>query len=175
KMPPQIECANDTLYCYEMRNYAGPLAFANSQKAAFLHASATYPWSGGPNYNDYTTSMDAIFGVGNWDDYLYGGFNPELIFSGKYCYIYMDGGDFDANELNTLLNNNRVLIEKWVSDGGKLFLNAAPNEGGNINFGFGGVTLLYDGSTTFSDSAYVVDMNHPLIQGPSQPVIDNYS
>jgi hypothetical protein len=190
KLPPQIDCRNDTLFCYEMRNYAGPLATDNCQKAAFLHSEAlsvftfydgppSYPWRGGPDYDDYTTSMDAVFGEGMWDDLTYESLNPAIVFSKAYCYIYMEGSDYDANELNAFLNANRALVEKWVSDGGRLFINAAPNEGGNINFGFGNpaqgipnVTLLYPG---FRNSVYAPDVDHPVIQGPFQPTGTQFS
>lgn len=181
KIPPAIYCQDDTLYCYEMRNYRGPLATDNCQKAAFLHSSAIsdfeqfdgpaeYPWRGGPNYDDYTTSMDAVFGAGSWDDLEYETMDPEIVFSKAYCYIYMEGGDYDAIEMAEFLEINRTLIEQWVSEGGKLFINAAPNEGGNIDLGFGGVTILYNDPATLRTTGIAADPTHPVIQGASQPV-----
>lgn len=180
KMPPRITCQDDTLYCHEMRTYAGPLATDNCQKAAFLHSvalasfggpgPASYPFRGGFDYDDYTTSMNEVFGQGNWDDLTYENLNPEVVFSEAYCIIYMEGSDLDAIELGTFLDNNRALIEDWVLNGGRLFINAAPNEGGNINYGFGGVILNYNPPQSYAFDAFAVDPNHPIIQGPSQPV-----
>lgn len=185
KMPPRIECSNDTLYCHEMRSYAGPIATDNCQKAAFLHSNDSYPWPysgplnypwrGGPRYDSYTTSMNEVFGNGNWDDLLYEDLDPEIVFSKAYCYIYMEGGDFHAIELSNFLNANRQLIESWVHAGGKLYINASPNEGGNIDFGFGGVILQYSAPNTYVYSARAADPNHPVFQGPSQPALAQFT
>ena len=54
---------------------------------------------------------------------------------------------YNANALNTFLTANLSAMQSWVSNGGSLFINAAPNEGGNINFGFG-VTLNWNNPAT---------------------------
>ena len=48
---------------------------------------------------------------------------------------------FFAAELETFLTANITLIENWVASGGKLLLNAAPNEGDGMSFGFDGTTF----------------------------------
>ncbi|MBL0053845.1 MAG: hypothetical protein IPP29_21310 [Bacteroidetes bacterium] len=80
----------------------------------------------------------------------------------------MDGSDAGADEMNAFLMANLPLMEAWVTGGGKLFLNSAPNEGGNINFGFGGTTLLY-GQGPYSDNANVSagQSGHPIFNGPN--------
>jgi len=49
----------------------------------------------------------------------------------------MEGGDVDATEMETFLTSNMAAIQNWVSNGGSLFLNAAPNEDNGMDFGFG--------------------------------------
>jgi Tol biopolymer transport system component len=94
-------------------------------------------------------------------------FNPD-----GATFVFLDGSDRTATELAAFLAANRTVIETWVSDsGGKLFLNAGPSEGGNIDFGFGGVTLVFDpGSGTPSQGGRAVEPTHPIFNGPFLPV-----
>ena len=55
-------------------------------------------------------------------------------------------------------------MEAWVAAGGSLFLNAAPNERDGMNFGFGGVSLVYPG---YTDSVKAVDGTHAIFNGPN--------
>jgi len=57
---------------------------------------------------------------------------------------------------------NQALMEAWVQAGGLLYINSAPNVGGTINIGFGGVQIIYDPSYygygyfgTFTDCAEI--------------------
>src|SRR5690606_5201575 len=70
---------------------------------------------------------------------------------------------------------NGSLIEAWVNDGGHLYMNGAPNEGGNINLGFGGFTLIYSGFTTSNVSGYVQIPGHPVFNGPLTPANGNFT
>ncbi len=201
RTPPEIiSAAKDTMVeCDGLGNLAALAAWINNRggaravdlcsgvscqplpgaRAAFVAAPVTYPWSGGPNYNDYTTSMDQIFGAGNWDRFDYNT-SPATLFSRNYRFIYIDGsdgvssGDNNALLFNTFVNANRKLIESWVTCGGRLLLNAAPNQGGNIALGFGGVQVLYDGSTTFTNSVTQAN-SHPIFNGPFLPTGANYT
>ncbi len=201
RTPPEIITpAKDTIVeCDGAGNVAGFAAWINSNagavavdlcsglscqplpsaRAAFVSAPVTYPWNGGPNYNDYTTSMDQVFGAGNWDRLDYN-VNPATLFSRNYRFIYIDGGDGvqapnnNALLFNTFVNANRALMESWVSCGGRLLLNAAPNQGGNISLGFGGVVLQFDNSTTFISN--VIQANpHAIFNGPFLPTGATYT
>ncbi|MBK8956119.1 MAG: HYR domain-containing protein [Saprospiraceae bacterium] len=145
----------------------GPIAGA---RAAFV-TGTSLPWGGGPGYDDYTTSMNQIFGAGNWDQF---NFNAPAgtIFSQNYRFIYLDGSDGSADEFNAFVNANRTLVEGWVACGGRLFLNAAPNEGGNIDLGFGGVQILYNQASTLINS---VVASGAILNGPYQPTGTNYT
>ncbi len=104
-----------------------------------------------------------------WDEVWMSSARGAFEYSG-YDFIYMDGSDYTANELNDFLTANRTAIESWVSNGGRLLLNSAPNEGGNIDFGFGGATLIYPGSASAVEAA---DPTHPVFQGPYGTVASN--
>jgi gliding motility-associated-like protein len=113
--------------------------------------------------------MNTVFGNGNWATDFYETLTPANIFSCTTRMVYLEGGDNGANELNALLAANASLIENWVSIGGQLLINAAPNEGGNINAGFGGVLITYSAGTTSSGSASVTAGQgaHPVFNGPN--------
>lgn len=92
---------------------------------------------------------------------------PEYVFSATNTFVFLDGSNDGADALNTFLNGNGganlTLIQNWVSNGGTLLLNAAPNVGGNINFGFGGVTLNYPAVSDTDNSTGPTD---PIFSGP---------
>ncbi|MBK7880426.1 MAG: HYR domain-containing protein [Saprospiraceae bacterium] len=145
----------------------GPLSGAR----AALVTDPSFPWGGGPSYNDYTTSMNQIFGAGNWDQLNFG--TPaSTIFSRNYRFIYIDGSDGSANAFNTFVNANRAAMEAWVACGGRLLLNSAPNQGGNIDLGFGGVQILYTPGSTYVGN---VIASGPIVTGPYLPTGANYT
>lgn len=124
---------------------AGLLALsAGAVEAANAYAYQTgvsNPWGQTTN----NAAMDAAFGAGNWD--LFQGFSISA-FSGATRFVFLDGSDDSANQLNTFLTANIAAIEAFVSGGGSVFINAAPNEGGNIAAGFGGVVINYSASVS---------------------------
>jgi hypothetical protein len=95
--------------------------------------------------------MNAAFGAGNWvksNGYDVSVFNGASI-------VYLDGGDTSFTAFSDFLTTNSGAIASYVFNGGRLFLNAAPQpqNGHDLNLGFG-VTLKYPG-TSFID--YVTD------------------
>lgn len=142
----------------------GSAALATTPTAAYIRGSSR-PWGVGTNEDAMTTVFGPV-GVG-WDDLrMASGPGPFLPGSG-YTFIFLEGSDGTADELNGYLTANRATIEDFVSNGGALLLNSAPNEGGDIDFGFGGVTLLaaplYNHA---SGPAAAVDPAHPVFLGP---------
>ena len=111
--------------------------------------------------------MDTVFGVGAWSKLYFETLNPSTVFSATNTFVFLDGSNDGADALNTFLNGNGganlTLIQNWVSNGGTLLLNAAPNVGGNINFGFGGVTLNYPAVSDTDNSTGPTD---PIFSGP---------
>lgn len=135
----------------------GPRATASF---VYLRSEEGRPWGVTTNED----AMDAAFGVGSWLDARYETVNASALFSAANRFIFMEGGDFTADELEAFLKANRPTIKRWVAAGGSLFVNAAPNEGNGMKYGFGRVRLNY---TDFSfDPVTAVDPAHPIFAGP---------
>jgi subtilisin-like proprotein convertase family protein len=130
----------------------------------YLRSTVGMPWG----KTDNETAMNAVFGAGNWLDQRYETVNVGTLLSASTRFIFMEGSDSIANELETFLNANRTAIQNWVSAGGLLFVNSAPNEGDGMNLGFG-VTLNY-GAGSSGDSAGAVRLANPIFNGPFLPV-----
>ncbi len=135
------------------------VGFAGAANAApfYLRSTTGAPW--GVSTNE--AAMTSVFGAGNWVDARYETVNTVTLFSAANSFIFMEGGDSNANELESFLSANAPAISNWVDAGGRLFVNAAPNEGDGMSFGFG-VTLSYP---DFSGSATAVDPLHPIFNG----------
>lgn len=129
---------------------------------AYLRSTAGVPW--GQPVNE--AILTQVFGA-NWEDLRYETVtNIGALFSAAKQFIFMEGSDIDANAMGLFLTNNLGAISNWVSGGGSLFVNAAPNQGGNINFGFGALLTYPDACTT----AQAVSPAHPIFNGPFGPV-----
>ena len=126
--------------------------------AYYVRSQVGSPW-GQTNYDE---DMDAVFGVGGWVPARFETINANDLFSSGNDFIYMEGSDDNANEMEAFLTANKTKMEGWVFAGGTLFLNAAPNEGNGMDFGFG-VSLIYSDSSGTSTAA---DPNHGIFHGP---------
>lgn len=135
---------------------------ANVKSRYYLRAVAGDPWGSPSNSN----AMDAAFGTGAWSLGLFEDVDPAEVFRYTTGFVFIDGSDNGAEELAVFLEDNMELIEAWVHSGGSLLLNSAPNEGGDIDFGFDGSTLVYADA---SSSVNVVDLTHPAYLGPLTP------
>ncbi|HQU40954.1 MAG TPA: hypothetical protein PLI89_13875, partial [Chitinophagales bacterium] len=111
-------------------------------------------------------AMDDVF-VDGWDVAYFEDLDPAAIFSAATCFVWLEGGDAMASELEDFLNDNIVLIEGWVASGGHLLLNSAPNEGDGMDFGFDGTELNY---AWYTNTAEIYDASHPVAVGPFTPV-----
>ena len=143
------------------------LAGGGSGDKFYLKAAAGEPWGGPANPN----SMDLAFGGGGWTIGDYESVVAATVFAPSTGFVFMDGGSMHASELQTFLIANLPAIEAWVLAGGRLLLNSAPNEGGDIDFGFDGTTLQYapPGSGTHVNNVVAVDLAHPALLGPEVP------
>ncbi|MEO0403345.1 MAG: hypothetical protein AAF193_00590, partial [Bacteroidota bacterium] len=132
-------------------------------QSAFLRSNVGYPWAdGGFNADDdYTAAMDANFGATNWSDLRFESADVADLLA-NHSFIYLEGGDDNANELEAFLVANLTDIEAWVNNGGRLFINSAPNEGNGMSYGFGGVELIYNGGSADVESVVGFDNNHPI-------------
>ena len=110
--------------------------------------------------------MDDVFGVGEWTTDYFETADPAVLFGTGTCFVYLEGSDSHADEMELFLNANMAEIENWVASGGHLIINAGPNEGDGMNFGFDGTHLdypWYTGNVEASDPA------HPVWAGPFTP------
>lgn len=148
------------LWCGDVS--AGPVVYVRS--------SLGQPWSQSTN----ETAMDRVFGSGNWSDLRYETLSPAAVFSAATPFAYLEGGDNNANALKAFLTANQAAIQSWVNAGGRLLVNAAPNEGGNIGLGFG-VTLNYNGNATSGSQAAAVNPGDPVFAGPFGPAGPAYT
>ena len=117
-------------------------------------------------------SMDAVFGVDEWTLGFFETIDVDAVFSTATCFVWLEGGDAMANELETFLNSNYVAIQNWVASGGHLFLNSAPNEGDGMDYYFGDVSLFY---AWYTNTAAPGDPGHPIFDGPFTPVGASWS
>ena len=129
----------------------------------YIKSNLGNPWGSLTNQ----AAMDLAFGPGTWTLESFEFADVATVFSPTTGLVFIDGSDGQATELNTFLLANLPVIEAWVSAGGRLLLNSAPNEGSSMDFGFGGTTLLYGPS--YANNVTVVDPLHPAILGPNLP------
>jgi len=158
KLPPIIECGSDTLFCYEMAKYTGPIITDNCTKAAVISEIL---------YSELQDAMDDVYGSANWDEYQYSTVDPADLLTCRYDVIYLDGFTINNILLQNFVAANRAALEAWVNDGGSLFINGSAFIGA-FDLGFGGVTI---GAFQLSDTAFVNDNNHPIFKGPFCPSI----
>lgn len=137
------------------------IATAGQVQAGIIYMRSTVEQPWGVSTNEQ--AMNAVFGSGGWQDLRYETANPLSVFSSSNSLAFLEGSSLSANELEIFLNSNISTIESWVAAGGSLFLNAAPNEGDGMSFGFGGVSLVYGFS---QNPVSAVNSSHPIFIGP---------
>lgn len=141
----------------------------NSGNAYYIHSNVeSEPWGSTSNPD----AMNANFGVDGWQLVYNEDVVPADIFNSSTCFVWLEGSDQLADELETFLTANLSTIEDWVSNGGHLLLNAAPNEGDGMSYGFGDFNLVYP---NFADAVTAVDPTHPIFVGPFTPVSTTYT
>ena len=137
------------------------LGFAGTAIAApyYLRSDVDMPWGVATN----EAAMNSVFGAGNWVDGRYETVNAATLFTAANSFIFMEGGDSSADALEAFLAANSSAVSSWVNAGGRLFVNAAPNMGDGMSFGFG-VSLSYP-DFNGADIAVAVDPLHPIFSG----------
>ncbi|WP_210397337.1 PEP-CTERM sorting domain-containing protein [Motiliproteus sediminis] len=103
----------------------------------YLRSTVAAPW--GQSTNE--AAMDSVFGAGSWNDFRYETVDTGALFSGT-DFIFMEGGDGTANEMEAFITANSASIGSFLNAGGSIFFNAAPNEGNGMNL-LPGVDLVY--------------------------------
>ena len=126
---------------------------------SYLRSNTGVPW--GVSTNEQ--AMDAAFGAGQWSDLRYESTNAASLFSSSTRFVFLEGSDSNANELETFLDQSWDEIVPWVQNGGSLFINSAPNEGDGMIWAGGlGYELHYWGG---SSNVHAVNAAHAIFQG----------
>ena len=97
----------------------------------YAYVAQNDPW-----YNQTNdAAMNGAFGAGNWDRLTS---YSNAMFSGGYSFIFVDGGNDNSNFSSWLSSGGTAAAEAYVTGGGALLLDAAPNYStGPMQTGFG--------------------------------------
>ena len=150
----------------ELFSQAGDCYTIVGTEVWYIRRTPPEPWTWAPILNDNITEMDAVFGAGLWNSDYFTSVDPAIAFGPTSKFVFLEGGDDHAIPLADFLATNISIIQDWVYAGGHLFLNAAPNYGSDIDFGFNGTTLVYP---DFTVTGYAVVPLHPIFNGPYIP------
>ncbi len=140
--------------------------FSQATEVWYLRRTPPEPWTWAPILNDNITEMDAVFGAGIWNSGYYSTVDPAVAFGPTSKFVFMEGGDDHAIEMDDFFTANMTAIQDWVYAGGHLFMNAAPNEGSDMDWGFNGATLVYP---DYTSTGYAAAPLHPIFNGPYLP------
>src|SRR5690606_19044658 len=124
--------------------------------------------TGGPWLSVADQAAMDLVAPGMWDEIV---LDTAVLgtLTGTYDVIWLEGGDFAAGVLEAFMTTNQLALQNWVSAGGRLYINSAPNIGANQSWGFGGSVLTYPGFTSGYGGA--VDGAHRIWSAPFQPTI----
>ncbi|HNX89695.1 MAG TPA: hypothetical protein PKH58_11470, partial [Paludibacteraceae bacterium] len=143
---------------------------AGGGAAYYIRAQSGEPWG----YTNNVDAMNNVYGSGNWTLAYFENAVPATVFSAGTDFVYMDGSDAGADEMETFLNANITTIQNWVSAGNYLVLKSAPNEGDGMSYGFGGTSLVYDGSLE-QTYGYAVNTSHQVFNYPFTPCATSFT
>ena len=132
-----------------------------AQDVYYLRSISGVPWG----RLDNEAAMNAVFGIGNWVDARFETVDTGPLFAAEF--IFMEGSDFTANELENFLTANASAIDSFVRGGGVIFVNSAPNEGDGMSLGFG---ASLQRNVFCRSGCTAVDPAHPIFNGPHLPV-----
>jgi hypothetical protein len=138
----------------------------------YLHDEASEPW--GEETND--EAMTQVFGD-SWEEEYFQTVNTSTeaggLFASSVRFIYLDGGDSGADELEAFLAAHEAALKAFTDRGGRLFLNAAPNEGDGMSYD--GRQIVYGSGSEATETAHAADPSHPIFTGPYTPVATTYT
>ncbi len=134
--------------------------------AGVYYVQDVNPWGQTTNQ----TCMDAVFGAGNWT-LANTGTPAATIFAPTTTFVMLEGSDGNSNMPN-FINTNITTIENWVAAGGRLFMNAAPNYGGNQTWGFSSTTLNYP---SYANTVTTTVPTNDIFLGPMLPTATTYT
>ena len=130
-----LVCASLLAFCVAAPAMATPIVYMTG---------SGNPWNvASTNAGSNETAMNLAFGAGHWAKSQ--GFTMAA-FAADTEFLFLDGSDGQANQFSSFLAANLTALTTYVSNGGTLILNAAPNQGGSFSMGFG-ATLNYNGGS----------------------------
>lgn len=153
-----------------MRRFLQLVLFMASAQLSFAdpyYIVDSKPWSS----NFDSIAMDNVYGAGSWVQASFS-VDPVVVFAGSTPFVMLQGSDQNATALNSFYTTNQNMIENWVYNGGRLFINAAPNQGANIDLGFDNTTLNYP---YYATSMIAVNTQDSIFLGPYLPVAYFYN
>lgn len=93
------------------------------------------PWGiAAANTGSNETAMNTAFGANNWSKSQ--GFSMAA-FAADTEFLFLDGSDAQAGQFSSFLASNQAALTAYVTNGGTMILNSAPNQGGSFSMGFG--------------------------------------
>lgn len=139
-------------------------------KIFYLHSNQFNPIETYSTGTTNETTLDTVFGVGNWQLGYFETLNPDSVFSDSTCTIFIDGSYLDVDPLESFLAVHMKRIEDWVAAGGRLFLNSSSDSQNfgdllEMEWGFGGVQMVQGYSVSYG----IPVTTHPVNSGPYQP------
>jgi Ca2+-binding RTX toxin-like protein len=111
-------------------------------------------------------ALDAVFGSGGWDLFTFESGDTTPFTSGGHKVVFMEGSDDCAIEMAAYIADNNPVIEAFVTAGGSVWQNSAPNEGDDFPLSFGAIL---DHLNDNEDVTWL-DSTHPIFKGSFQPV-----
>lgn len=133
----------------------------------YLTSTVGQPWNSSSNID----AMNDVFGAGAWTQ---GEFETVDVTAmlGAAEFIYLDGSDGGADELEAFLTSNSAVLTSYVSAGGSVFINSAPNEGDGMAFLLG---ASLDATGNCRSDCDIVDPGHAIATGPFTPTATSFS
>ena len=138
----------------------------------YLRSYLGEPWTQTNEYSNVGL-MNSVFGIDGWTQGFMELIDINSVFNESVSIVVIDGSDDGALAFKNFLSINSTTIESWVYNGGRLFLNSAPNEGGDIDLGFENTILNY--GPDYITQVEFEDGNHLILQGPEQEVLASYT
>ncbi len=143
--------------------------FSQATGVWYIRKTPPEPWTWAPVLNTNIAEMDEIFNCPptfTWNSAYFSTVDPAVAFGPTSSFVFLEGGDDHAIPLADFITDNMTTIEDWVFNGGNLYIEAAPNYGGDIDCGFGGVIINYP---QYCTNSTVVAPAHPIFIGPYTP------
>jgi hypothetical protein len=140
---------------------------AAAQTPYYLRSNVGKPWGSSTNEQ----AMDAVFGANAWTNRTYEEVDEAALFATPR-FIFMEGSDTNADELEAFVNANRAAIDVFLRGGGVIFFNAGAGEGDGMAYPDGsGGSVAYDRNALCnlpcsSAPTTAPVPGHPIFAGP---------